>query len=361
MPESKEIIQHPCIALRDAMNREGMNQKELAVRTGATEKHISTVLNGDRDISAAFARKLGYVFKENAEYWLTMQAKYDAYQQLVGEENGVTQAELDVLKHLREIADYFVEKKYLKNHCGDVTRVIRLRSLLGVSDLAVIPQITYNAAYRAQISENIKVDPYVLFAWQKLCEKETENILPQSQLNIQLLNEKLSVIKAQMFGAINEGIASLRDVFAQCGVAFAVVKNFRGAPVQGFIKRIDTGRVILCLTIRGGREDSFWFTLFHEVGHLLHGDVSTRFVDFDSISGSAEDAANQFARDFLIDPLHYRQFIMTHNTIQWQNIVDFAESEQVLPSIVLGRLQSDRILDWSDFANYVVRYKWAQS
>ena len=97
------------------------------------------------------------------------------------------------------------------------------------------------------------------------------------------------------------------------------------------------------------------------MGHLLHGDVSTRFVDFDSISGKAEDAANQFARDTLIDPKHYRQFIMDHNTIHWLDIEDFAEREHLLPSIVLGRLQSDRILDWSDFAGHVVRYKWAQA
>ena len=360
MNTSIEQVQHPCFALKEAMTRAGMNQKELAIRTGATEKHISTVLNGERDISVAFARKLGYVFDEDAEYWITLQAKYDAYQLRVQEENEVTQEELDVLKPLREIADYFITRGFLQNHCGEVTRVIRLRSLLGVSNLTAIPKITYNAAYRAQIAQNVKVDPYVLFAWQKLCEKETEDILPLSQLNVELLRDKLSVIKDQMFGSINGGIASLRSVFAQCGVAFSVVKNFRGAPVQGFIKRTDTGKVILCLTIRGGREDSFWFTLFHEVGHLLNGDVSARFVDFDSVSSEAEDAANRFARDTLIDPMHYRQFIMSHHDFQWQDIEDFASSEHILPTIVLGRLQSDQLLDWSDFTSYVVRYKWAQ-
>lgn len=357
--ETMETVQHPCFELRAKMEREGMSQKELAVRTGSTEKHISTVLSGDRDISVAFARKLGYVFDENAEYWLTLQTKYDAYQLQIQEENEITQEELEVLKPLREISEYFIERKFLQNHCGDATRVMRMRSLFGVSNLLAIPRITYNAAYRAQISGNVKVDPYVLFAWQRLCEKETEEIIPESELNINLLHNKLSEIKAQMFGAINEGISSLREIFAQCGVAFQVVKNFRGAPVQGFIKRMDNGKIILCLTIRGAREDTFWFTLFHEVGHLLHGDVGTRFVDFDSVSGKSEDAANRFASDFLIDQDHYRLFLRDHNTILWQDIEQFALQENVLPSIVLGRLQKDGILDWSDFAAHVIRYKWA--
>ncbi len=357
--EAKETIQHPCLELRAKMEHERMSQKELAVRTGSTEKHISTVLSGDRDISVAFARKLGYVFDESAEYWITLQAKYDAYQLQIQEENEITQEEMEVLKPLREISEYFIERNFLQNHCGDATRVIRMRSLLGVSDLLAIPQITYNAAYRAQISNNVKVDPYVLFAWQRLCEKETEEILPEAELNIQLLKNKLREIKAQMFGAINEGISSLREIFAQCGVAFQVVKNFRGAPVQGFIKRLDNGKVILCLTIRGAREDTFWFTLFHEIGHLLNGDVSMRFVDFDSVTGKSEDAANRFAGNFLIHPDHYRMFLKAHSTILWQDIEQFAIQENVLPSIVLGRLQKDGILDWSDFSAHVIRYKWA--
>lgn len=354
-------VQHPCDELRKEMNHAGMSQKELAVRTGTTEKHISTVLNGERDISVAFARKLGYVFKKSAEDWLTLQAKYDAYQMCVREKNEITQAELDILKPLREISEYFVHRGYLLNHCGDATRVIRLRSLLGVSNLTAIPHITYNAAYRAQITDNVKVDPFVLFAWQRLCEKETESILPELGLNVELLRSKLVEIKNQMFGTINDGIFSLREILAKCGIAFQVVKHFRGAPVQGFIKKIDTGEVILCLTIRGGREDSFWFTLFHEIGHLLNGDVSTRFVDFDSVSGKNEDAANRFASNFLINPDDYRQFLRDHITIHWQDIVKFAAQQNILPSIVLGRLQKDGILDWSDFAGHVVHYKWAQA
>ena len=50
-------------------------------------------------------------------------------------------------------------------------KILELRKLLRVSSLSVIPKIPYNAAYRAQISNNVAVDAYVLFARDTLLDK----------------------------------------------------------------------------------------------------------------------------------------------------------------------------------------------
>ena len=46
-----------------------------------------------------------------------------------------------------------------------------------------------------------------------------------------------------------------------------MVKSIKGAAVQGFIRKINN-KVRLCVTLRYNYADSFWFTLFHEIGHL---------------------------------------------------------------------------------------------
>ncbi len=66
---------NPGTVLEKMLIESGMSRKELAQRIAVSEKHICTVINGDKDISAAFARKLGYVFKDTA-YWLNLQAEY---------------------------------------------------------------------------------------------------------------------------------------------------------------------------------------------------------------------------------------------------------------------------------------------
>ena len=335
-----------------------MSRKELAIRTGVTEKHISTVINGDRGISAGFARKLGYVFHDTA-YWLDAQSKYDNEQLRIKEENNISAEEISILKNLHEIIAHCIVCGFIHNNCGDASKIMQLRALFNVSDLTVIPKITYNAAYRAQLSTNIKVDPYVLFAWQRLCEKETENISISNKLDKHLLKKKLPQLKSLMFGDINQGIEDLQIIFAECGIAFQVVKNFRGAPVQGFIKELNNNRIILCVTIRRQRADIFWFTLFHEIAHILNNDYSARFVDFTSAFDEMEARADTFASNTLLNPEDYHEFISTYECTSWDSIERFAHKMHVQPYIVLGRLQKDEILDWSDYSEKIVKYCWA--
>ena len=352
-----KVIDHPGKVMQEKMNSRGMSRKELALRTGVTEKHICTILNGNKGISTGFARKLGYVF-EDTIFWMNLQAQYDSAQLRLQEENEVTQEEKDLLKPLHEIVSYLSKRKHISGVGGEIIQVLELREFLQISNLTQIPKITYNAAYRAQLTSNVKVDPYVLFAWQRMCEVETEIIQTKENLNKDILRNSVSIIRNAMFGNINTGIRDLQGIFAECGIAFQVVKNFRGAPVQGFIKESGE-RLILCLTIRGKRADRFWFTLFHEIAHILNDDYKMRFVDFDSVSGKAEEIADQYARDILIPSQKYRNFIMSRENFTWNDIQVFAETIKVQPFIVLGRLQNDGILDWSDYSDKVLRYEWA--
>lgn len=351
-------MRYPGEILQDKLNKSGMSRKELALRTNVTEKHICTLINGKKAISTAYARKLGYVF-ENTSYWMKLQSDYDAYQHMIQEENSISEQELNLLKRLNEIIEYFVKRGYVENPYNDTSMIIQLREFLKISDLTQIPKITYNAAYRAQLTTNIKLDPYILFAWQRMCEKETENISINSTLNKELLSDKIKQIKGLMFSNINDGIQELQHIFAECGIAFQVVNNFRGAPVQGFIKETPEERLILCMTIRGKRADRFWFTLFHEIAHILHDDYRKRFVDFDSVQDKTEQLADQFARDVLIPPKMYHEFILSKDCTSWKSIQDFADAVGVKPFIVLGRLQNDGYLDWSNYSDRVVRYEWA--
>ncbi len=351
-------MKHPGEILQEKLNNSDMSRRELALRTNVTEKHICTIVNGDKGISTAFAKKLGYVFNDS-NYWMKLQAEYDDFQATLQEEFEISQEEMDLLKPLRDIMTYFINHGYMHNNCGDASKVIQLRELLQISDLTQIPKITYNAAYRAQLTTNIKVDPYVLFAWQRLCEKETECISINKSIDKDLLRVSVGRIKKAMFGDINNGIQEIQGILAECGIAFQVVQNFRGAPVQGFIKETSSGRLILCLTIRGKRADRFWFTLFHEIAHILNGDNKNRFVDFDSVQGKAEQLADQYASDTLISPDKYRKFISSGDCTSWNQITAFAEAVDVKPFIVLGRLQNDGYLDWADYPDKVARYDWA--
>ena len=64
------------------------------------------------------------------------------------------------------------------------------------------------------------------------------------------------------------------------------------------------------LTIRGTYADIFWFSLFHELGHIVNGDIgkTNKFVD-DGTDEEKVAAADLFARDKIIDKEKYTEFI----------------------------------------------------
>lgn len=356
--------EHPGKKIEALLKANSMTRKELAARTAVTEKHISTLISGERNITASFARKLGCVFDGyNASRWQQLQNEYDLSELEKKERNSITDEEFAVLKHLSDVIRYFAGKGKIRESDSQADKVLRLRELLKISDLTLMPHVSYNAAYRAQLTSNALIDPYVLFAWQSICEIETGNLKASSALNTGLLKEKLAGIRALMSDSISDVRQRLQDIMSECGIRFKVVRNFRGAPVQGFIKDItdeESGNheLIMCLTLRRARADIFWFTLFHEIAHVLNGDYRAKFVDFSSESSEAENRADSFARDFLIPPEEYLAFTMEHRSPGWEDIEEFAKKVNVPPFIVLGRLQKDEIVDWSYCPEQVVMYKW---
>ena len=110
-----------------------------------------------------------------------------------------------------------------------------------------------------------------------------------------------------------------------------LVHNFAGAPVQGYIqKRKD--KVSLCMTIRQSFSDIFWFTLFHEIGHLLNDDFNTQYIDYSFIESEVEKKADLFARNTLIDDNDYQKFI-NDGKFDISTISKFAQSHKWVNNI----------------------------
>ena len=111
------------------------------------------------------------------------------------------------------------------------------------------------------------------------------------------------------------------------------------------------------MTIRRAFADEFWFTLFHEIGHLINGDiVSTQFIDYADSKSDIEDKADEFARKTLINEEAYETFINKKELTE-ENIIKFAEEQEIKPFIIVGRIQKERN-DYALFYNLKIRYKW---
>lgn len=352
---SPEFIIHPGETIKEILEEISMKQEELAIRTGFSPKHVSEVINGKKGISPSFAKSLEYVFGMPASFWINLQGIYDKEILEYKEKEGIEKEEIDIAKTLVPLIKYAENKKIFVSSGDIVTDVIKLRKFCNVNNLKNISELMgTQIAFRK--SQTIKTNVYVLYMWLKICKTIAEKEPIETEYSRENLVQNLCQIKSCMFLEINEAINKLKEIFSECGIVFQVVENFKGAPVQGFISSYNN-KVILSMTIRGSFADIFWFTLFHEIGHLLNGDLTNNdFVDFANLNSNKEVLADKFASRVLINEKEYNKFL-SKEKISQQDVLDFAKEQNVKPFVLVGKLQRDKN-DYSLFSKLKERYKW---
>lgn len=145
----------------------------------------------------------------------------------------------------------------------------------------------------------------------------------------------------------------IRKAFLEAGVIFVILPNIVGSKTNGATKKVGDN-IMLMVNDRRLYADSFWFTLFHEIGHIINGDYG---ISFEKESGEQEDAADKFAEDSLIPDEQYQKFIEC-GRFDLQSIRCFANTIDRDPGIVLGRLQNDKKVDFNDWTMKPLRHKY---
>ena len=351
---SLDLIIHPGETIKELLEDKEMTQEELAIRTGYSAKHISEVISGKKSISSKFANALEYVFGIPTEFWINLQGNYDKEVLELEKLNNINEEEFNILEDLKDVVRYCEKTKIIDGGKNKSLTILNMRRFLNVNNLVAIPNLPLQqVAFRG--TKKLKVNVNVLYAWKRICEYLTEGVTVVNAFNKELLKEKYEEIKSTMFLEPNKMVKELKKIFLDCGVVFEVVRNFSGAPVQGYIQK-KKDKVLLCMTIRQSFSDIFWFTLFHEIGHLLNDDFSNQYIDYSFIDSEIEKNADLFARDVLINNNDYEKF-KSAGKIDIDSINKFAKTQNVKPGIVIGRIQTD-INDYSFMASYKERYKW---
>lgn len=183
-----------------------------------------------------------------------------------------------------------------------------------------------------------------------------ENQQTEGELDIDRLKDKIPLIKRLMFEDVAKIQSQLKTYLSECGIRFSIVKNFRGAPVQGFIKKNDDETLNLLLTTRRKFADIFWFTFFHEIGHIINGDIEDKLIDYNFAKGEAEDRADKFAAHTLIATDEYEKFI-DKGDFSIVSIRKFCVNKDIPTYILIGRLQKEKRIKYTQFPKEKVRYE----
>ena len=354
---SRDLIIHPGETIADVLEDRGITQAELAAQTGVSPAYVSNVIAGKKDISANFAFALEYALGVPKSFWLNLQAHYDAELLELNENHTITDKEREARRSLNEVVKYLRQKGKMPVRENTDASIISLRKALNFSNIANLKDVVPEGAFR--IASNTTVDPYVLGAWIRMCQLAGDRSSIETVFDAKQVDKLIDEIKNIMLDKEANIQADLRNVMGKYGIDFSVARNFRGAPVHGYISLKPDATYQMVVTIRGAFADIFWFSLFHELGHIVNGDIgkATKFLD-DGTDEEKEKKADLFASNKLMNSEEYERFI-EKNDYSIESIKAFAKTQKVVPYVVIGRLQKEKKLDYRYYSEYKLRYKWA--
>lgn len=204
--------------------------------------------------------------------------------------------------------------------------------------------------------------PHAVAAWLRwgeivAADIDTAPFDPQRLREV--LREVRGLTRREPFSQV---INRVQELCATAGVALVLTPELGKTRLSGAARWLSSEKAIMQLSLRHKSDDHFWFSFFHEAGHLL-GRKRADFVDaaYDERAqvDDAEQAADRFARDALIPPKEYAEFVAA-GTFASDAVRDFAKQQGIAPGIVVGRLQRERLIDRSHLNDLKKSIRWAR-
>lgn len=340
------IATPPGATIKEQLEDRGMNQKEFASRMDMSEKHISRLINGEVQLTPDVAYRLEMVLGLPARFWSNLEAIYREKLAKVDAENALD-ADKELAKKFpyNEMAKHgwLPETRNMGEKAINLRKYFEVVQLQMLSNSKLLPSI---ACRRLSITE--KAD-YALIAWAQKAKLEARNIAT-SPINIKELSDQLPTIRAMTTNDPADFCPRLISILANCGIALVFLPHIGGSFLHG-ATFYDKSKVVIGLTVRGKDADKFWFSLFHELGHIILGHLNQE----NGTTDTDENAANDFARDQLIPNACFKRFVQ-HGVFSKDALITFARSINIDPGIVVGRLQKEGYIDFSWYNDLKTKY-----
>jgi len=347
----------PGETLVELLEEKGMTQLELAERMGRPSKTINEIIKGKASITPETAIQLEGVFSVPASFWMNLESNYQ-----------VALARFNFAKKLEKeykIAEKYPYKEMIKlgwiNPCKETKEVVKcMLNFFGVVSLENVVEKNIFAGAQYRISSKKDHSKEAVTAWLRKGVLEAQKI-QTDDFNGKKLKENITNIKKLMFSSPSEFMPELTRMLASWGVALVILKNLKNVPINGVTRWISPDKALIQMSIRGKYADIFWFSLFHEIGHLLLHRKKGVYVDSknETINTEQEKEANKFASDILISETEYNNFVEKFKMSRDIDMLkSFSKKNGVFNGIVVGRLQNDEIIGRNQLNSLRNKYKW---
>lgn len=355
--EYEELIAfHPGYYVKDYIEDQGITQEELAKRLQTTPKYVSDLVNGRINLTDEMVLKLSIVFGTSTTMWLNLNQKY-IEKKLEIEKRIQLDKECELVRQIEY--KFWVELGLVKATRVATEKVMELQRYFKVSSLSVLSERDFLVQYRTSVPEVTDVNVINANAWVQTAINIGAG-MDVEPYDKKKLSAAIPEIRSMTVQDPKKFYPRLKELLASCGVALVLLPNLKNCGVNGAVKWLGKDKVVLALNDRRKYADTFWFALFHELGHVLQQRVKVLLVseknkvglETDALIQKLEMEADLFSQDTLIPKDEYLEFIEDNpGGFTSDSVRAFAKKINILPGIVVGRLQQDQYLTYQTNLN----------
>ena len=341
----------PGDTIMDILDSKGMSIEDLAELTDSTPDAIQTIVQGRVAITIAIARDLERALGSSREFWISRDFQF---RQQVAKLRGDSEAWIRTIP----VSD-MISFGWLRPAPKPVDEVATCLRFFGVPTVQAwhekYDKILEVVNFRT--STAFESWPASTAAWLRQGEIEAARIDcarwdPDGFFrSLEKLRNLTRIKDPQRF------LPRLQALSAAHGVAVNVVRAPAGCRASGATRFLSSDKALLLLSFRYLSDDQFWFSFFHEAGHLLlHGGSKWVLEGLGEAIDCREREANSFAETLLVPPDLREEFSTLR--LDRRQVMRFARRAGISPGIVVGQMQHHGLLTYSQLNSLKRRYTW---
>lgn len=341
----------PGDTIADILKERDLSVAEFAERIGHTAEDVNDLLQGRATITIEVARRLERSLGASVEFWMSRDFQYrdDAARLLAADQEWIAELPVgDMIKF-----GWLAPAPRPSDEVGACLRFFNVPSVRAWRE--AYAGLQEMVAFRTSPSFDSR--PAAVAAWLRQGEIEGDAI-ECSPWDAERFRDSLLEIRSltrrkdpSLF------VPRLQERCAESGVAVAIVHAPTGCRCSGATRFFSRDKAFLLLSFRYLTDDHFWFTFFHEAGHLLlHGKRELFLEGPDTPSTTEEQEANDFAARTLIPPEF--QPALLNLSADGRKVIRFARRVGVSPGVVVGQLHYLGRIRHNQLNRLKRRFRW---
>lgn len=337
-----DYVVSPGEILEETLDANGIAKGDFARRIGISMKTLSLILAGKAPVSPETALQMEQVLGVSAQLWCNLEANYR-----------LALARKEARANDEKIAEWAtqfpVAELKLRGMIAPTVKGSELaKAVLSFFNVASTDtwEELYGSTCAAAAFRRSTVTPKKLYkqtTWFRLAQIAAEGAATEP-FDKRKFAQVVKNARTMTRDAPAVFMEPLKTACAEAGVALLIIPAIPGCGVYGVTSWLSKGKAFLALSNLRKSDDQFWFTFFHEAGHiLLHGKDCSFFEEKDMEQTDQEKEADAFARSALFPAGIYDEF-KRNGKFYHDDILAFATRSGVAPGIVTGFLQHDGMI-----------------